>query len=84
MKAHAPTLVCLGQVLGPSPDCARTYPGACDKILACSEGDPETPPACPEGQANAGATNRCYVLCGEDRPCAKGVCSEWQGGRVCM
>ncbi len=83
-QAHDATLTCLGELLAPSPDCARTFPGACDKILACAEGDPETPPSCPSGQANAGATNRCFVLCGPGRPCAAGVCSPWQGGQVCM
>jgi hypothetical protein len=84
MRAHDPKLTCLGQLLAPNPDCTRTYPGACDKLLACAEGDLDTQPVCPEGQANAGVTHRCYVLCREDRPCEKGVCSAWQGGRVCM
>jgi hypothetical protein len=84
MKAHRQGFTCLGQVLAPHPDCARTYAGACDKILACAAGDLEALPTCPEGQALAGVTRRCYALCGDDRPCAHGVCTAWQGGRVCM
>jgi hypothetical protein len=84
LKAHDAALTCPGQVLAPSADCARTYAGACDKIIACSEGDPEAPPACPEGSASAGMTPRCYPLCGPEAPCAAGTCTEWQGGRLCM
>lgn len=84
LKSKLPDSSCLGRVLSPIPDCARSYEGSCEKLLACAEGDPEAPPTCPNGQANAGATGRCFTLCGEDRPCAQGVCTEWQGGRVCM
>jgi hypothetical protein len=84
VKAKSPDLSCLGRVLSPSPDCARSYEGACDKLLACAEGDPDVYPTCPKGQANAGTTGRCFTLCGDDRPCPQGVCTEWQGGRVCM
>jgi hypothetical protein len=84
MKAREPQLACAGAVLTPSADCARTHGKACDKLLACMEGDPDALPTCPADQANAGAMGRCYPLCSDDRPCAAGICTEWQGGRVCM
>jgi hypothetical protein len=84
LKARSQEAACTRSLLTPSADCARTYGKDCDKLLACAEGDPEVLPACPEGQANAGTTGRCFALCSAEKPCAEGTCTEWQGGRVCM
>lgn len=83
MKARGASS-CVGRVLAPSADCARTYKDDCDKLLLCMEGDPEMLPICPEGQANAGTLGHCHALCDELRPCSQGACTEWEGGRVCM
>lgn len=83
-KERVPDFACVGRVLAPSADCARAHGKDCAKLLACAEGDFEALPACPDGQANAGATGRCAPLCSDDRPCDKGACTEWRGGRVCL
>lgn len=65
-------------------DCTRTYANDCQKMLACAAGGHDAPPSCPDGQAHAGALQRCRPLCSKDVPCAKGTCTPWQGGNVCM
>lgn len=68
----------------PSETCARTYAGNCERLLACTEGVESAMPACGTGEAQAGAAHRCTPLCTDAVPCAKGTCSEWQEGRVCL
>ncbi len=79
-----PERACSTAASPPDVDCARSYADDCKKLLACSAGDSAAPPRCADGQANAGAAGRCHALCGPDTPCARGLCSDWQGGRVCM
>src|SRR5262249_31873124 len=61
-----------------APDCARTYGDDCERLLQCARRNPESPPTCPRGQANAGGTGRCFVLCDERHPCPTGKrCAPW-------
>jgi hypothetical protein len=65
-------------------DCDATYPNDCAHLIECARGDPAFPPDCPPGQANAGTTNRCHVLCGPGRPCPDGQsCNPWPGTHIC-
>ena len=50
----------------------------------CSHGRRKFLPDCAPGEANAGSAGHCLTLCSEAAPCASGVCSEWQGGMVCL
>lgn len=76
---------CLGLPAQASEDCKRTYGADCAGLLACASGDARFPPACPAGQVNAGALERCAPLCGPGRTCAAGLrCADWQGGEVCL
>ena len=65
-------------------DCTRTYANDCEKMLACAAGARDAAPTCGEGEAHAGAAQRCRSLCSKEVPCAKGTCTPWQGGNVCM
>ncbi len=84
LKAKDPSFTCPGAVLSPSADCAKAYPNNCEKLLACADGDPDALPACPKGHVNAGATGGCHALCSGEVPCAKGVCTDLEGGKVCL
>jgi len=44
--------------------CVNTYDSDCRQLLACAEGNPLAPPACPVGSANAGAAMRCQARAG--------------------
>ena len=79
-----PGRVCALATAVPDADCTRTYAKDCKKLLACAAGDPAAAPVCGAGQGNVGAARRCRALCSNDVPCAKGRCTEWQGGRACM
>ncbi len=76
---------CIHQVLSPEAGCEAAYEGDCEKLLACENGDPWFPPACPEGSAPGGALERCLPLCDpKERPCESGVCQPWQGAHLCF
>jgi len=75
---------CVFLVAQPNPDCQRTYGEDCTSLLACSSGDPLYAPTCKAGYARGGAVERCYPLCGPNRSCSEGVCTDWQGGELCM
>jgi hypothetical protein len=76
---------CLGEVLSPSAGCQK-YAKECDELLACANGDPWFAPECPEGQANAGAMERCYQVCQLNvGGCPDHFsCEPWQGAHVCF
>lgn len=70
-----------------NPDCERTYVGNCDKMLACSRGEPGAMPSCPPGKRNAGAAGWCAPICGPGKPpCSAGAeCSrDWGDPHVCL
>ena len=56
----------------------------CDPVYICSRGSREQLPLCSPAEANAGSAGHCLKLCSESVPCEKGICSDWQGGRVCL
>ncbi len=64
--------------------CERAFPGDCDRRLACVQNDPLSAPTCPDGHVHAFASNGCFALCDEKRPCASGACTPWQGASVCV
>lgn len=64
--------------------CERAFPGDCARRLACAQNDPLAAPTCPEGHVHAFASNACFALCDEARPCARGACTPWQGSSVCV
>jgi SGNH hydrolase-like domain, acetyltransferase AlgX len=41
--------------------CVRTYPGDCQRLLACARGDASAAPRCAPGEQWTGATYRCAV-----------------------
>ena len=84
LSSSAPNSTCAALVAAPDADCARSYGNDCEKLLACSEGDPSRAPRCLEGWLHAGASQHCYRKCGADAPCAVGACKSWQGLSVCM
>ncbi len=75
---------CALATAAPDPDCAKTYPNDCDKLLACAEGNRLASPSCPAVQAIAGASRRCHPLCSKEVPCKSGTCTAWQGGQLCL
>jgi hypothetical protein len=79
---HSPT--CAASSAPVDDACLRTYPSDCARLVACSIGDPTSPPKCARGEALAGAAHRCRPLCSASSPCTSGRCTEWQGGSVCM
>ena len=62
----------------------RAHSDSCVDRLACVQNDPLAAPTCPEGQVHAFASNRCFAVCDERRPCVTGACTPWQGGGVCL
>ncbi|MEZ0314369.1 MAG: hypothetical protein ACAI38_21590 [Myxococcota bacterium] len=72
------------------PHCFTTYPvkqpelEACQHLLACAQGAPESPPSCPDGYTIAGGTRQCFPQCSEAVPCKLGQCVPWPGTQVCM
>ena len=76
---------CLEHLLSPSEGCQR-FAKNCDELLACANGDPWFAPECPEGQANAGAMERCYEVCVPGvKSCRENFsCEPWQGAHVCF
>jgi hypothetical protein len=63
--------------------CAAVFPLDCTSRMACAQNDPLFAPVCPPGQVHAFASNRCFAVCDDIRPCATGECVAWQGGSVC-
>lgn len=55
----------------------------CERLVACSQGDPLSPPACPPGTIHATATNGCYQPCDALHPCSEGECMPFNGGGIC-
>jgi hypothetical protein len=75
---------CLALWAEADPDCARTYGDDCERLIQCALRNPESPPTCPRGLANAGGTGRCFVLCDERHPCANGRrCAPWPDTGIC-
>lgn len=68
--------------------CEAAHPGepdkVCDAVLACVRHDPLFAPECPEGQVHAFASNACFTPCDAENPCARGACTPWHGGAVCV
>lgn len=56
----------------------------CEAQVACGTGTRTALPLCDPGFANAGAAGWCLQLCSEQTPCARGVCTPWQGSAVCL
>jgi hypothetical protein len=56
----------------------------CKTRIACMQHDPIAAPACPEGQVHAFASNACFAACDPAHPCARGTCTPWHGGAVCV
>ncbi|MGH1340356.1 MAG: alginate O-acetyltransferase AlgX-related protein [Nannocystales bacterium] len=63
---------------------AKGHPVDCKQLLACSQGDPLSPPKCPEGTIHATATNDCYAPCDALHPCSEGRCTPYNGGGICL
>ena len=57
---------------------------ACERLFACARGRIDAIGTCPEGQAHAFATRRCFPLCSDEVPCAEGVCAPVGGSSVCV
>lgn len=57
---------------------------SCERLLACTRGRIDAIGTCPEGQAHAFATRRCFPLCSDEVPCAEGVCTPTGGSSVCV
>jgi hypothetical protein len=68
----------------PSEDCARSYPNDCEKLLACAEGVETALPTCEKLMTNVSPTQACTPLCSPELPCAKGTCTSFRGGDVCL
>jgi hypothetical protein len=65
--------------------CARTWSDPCSaEHAACASGDGTSPPVCAAGEAPVGSSGWCQPLCDDVTPCARGVCSEWMGAKVCL
>lgn len=56
----------------------------CSAALACVRGRIDAIGTCPEGQAHAFATRRCFPLCSTEVPCSEGVCVPAGGASVCV
>ena len=63
--------------------CVATYKTK-DDIVACMLGTRARLPACEVGAINAGSGGFCAPICGAEDRCDEGVCTDWQGARVCM
>ncbi|GDX80523.1 hypothetical protein LBMAG42_23340 [Deltaproteobacteria bacterium] len=67
-----------------SRGCATTYPDDCVALRDCASGTRGHLPTCAVGEANAGSAGHCHALCDPAHPCVSGVCTDWQGGGVCL
>ncbi len=76
---------CIEGLLSPVQGCEK-FAQNCGELLACANGDPWFTPECREGEANAGAMERCYPLCDPAaNTCPEGsFCAPWQGSHVCF
>ena len=68
----------------PSADCTRSYPDDCKKLVACAEGSEAAAPTCDKLMTNMSPTQACVQLCAPDLPCAKGTCTPFRGGDICL
>ncbi len=75
---------CPGARSFPSADCMRTYPDDCKKLIACSEGADDAAPRCEKLMTNVSPTQACVQLCAPELPCAKGTCTPFRGGDICL
>lgn len=50
------------------PDCERTHPGNCEKLLACARGQISAAPECLSNKRNVGITGWCAPICGPGKP----------------
>jgi len=64
--------------------CLAAHADDCAALLACARGDASAPPTCTESEAPAGASGMCRSVCDDAHPCARGACTPWNGGGVCL
>lgn len=78
-----PEASCLPPAIAPdiSDEALTPY---CVRLMACARGRIDAIGTCPEGQAHAFATRRCFPLCSDEVPCAEGVCTPTGGSSVCV
>lgn len=58
-QAANPGADCGALIASPDATCVDTYANDCPRLLACAEGDALSPPRCPSGSVNVGASLHC-------------------------
>lgn len=74
----------LGDEAGAPAQQLEDEPIDCKQLLACSQGDPLSPPVCPAGTLHATAINGCHQPCDAHHSCAQGTCTSFNGGGICL
>lgn len=70
---------------GMAEACVEAWPADCRALLGCVQHDPLFAPSCPRGSVHAFASNRCFALCDEQRPCSSGAtCTPYRGSAICL